>query len=154
MILKFKMDLYKIAPLAKTALNFLYSFQISCPEKTKKVLEKKHAVIAVTHSSNLSGLIIGLASYLKSKKKPMPLIHELWKKKALVRNFLALADTYFIPGNDKVSKANLSVLERIAQKAVKTKRPILIAPQGSLNLPEARSIKSVSYTHLTLPTKA
>ncbi len=96
-------------------------------------------VICTTHSSDLGGMIVGMAVSSVLKTEPWIVVNAKYRRKRLTNFFLKDMNIVWIIGNDMLG--NYPALKEIRDLIVKGGDSIIIAPQGIYNKPVPDAIE-------------
>lgn len=114
--------------------RILYNFRIIGAENLLKAAANGRVVVCTTHSSDLGGMIVGMAVSLVLKTDPFIVVNSKFRKNALVNFFLKDMKIVWIMGNDM--RGNYPALKEIRNFLIEESREvIIIAPQGIYNKP-------------------
>ena len=135
------MNYYDIACKYVTPLfRMFYNFRIFGAEYLREAAKNGRVVVCTTHSSDLGGMIVGMAVRYVLKTDPFIVVNRKFRINPLTNFFLKTMNIIWIMGNDMLG--NYPALKQI--RSVLTRHGsdvIIIAPQGIYNRPEPEHIK-------------
>ncbi|MGB7054602.1 MAG: 1-acyl-sn-glycerol-3-phosphate acyltransferase [bacterium] len=129
------MNYYKIACKYVTPLfRIFYNYRITGAENLLQAARDGRVVVCTTHSSDLGGMIVGMAVSIVLKTDPYIVVNRKFRANPLTNFFLKTMNIIWIMGNDMLG--NYPALRQIRNILT---RPgsgvIIIAPQGVYNKP-------------------
>ena len=129
------MNYYDIACKYVTPLyRIFYNFRIIGAENLVRAADNGRVVVCTTHSSDLGGMVVGMAVRTVLKTDPYIVVNNKFRKNALVNFFLRKMNIIWIMGNDMMG--NYPALKEIRNILTRRgKEAIIIAPQGTYNKP-------------------
>ena len=135
------MNYYNIACKYVTPLyRIFYNFRIIGAENLKQAAGRGKVVVCTTHSSDLGGMIVGMAVRQVLKTNPYVVINDKFRRNPLTYFFLKRMKIVWIMGNDM--QGNYPALKQIGNILEKQdSEVIIIAPQGTYNKPAAEDIR-------------
>jgi 1-acyl-sn-glycerol-3-phosphate acyltransferase len=135
------MDYYGIACKYVTPLyRIFYNYRIVGAENLRQAAEDGSVVVCTTHSSDLGGMIVGMAVSAVLGSKPYIVVNSKFRRNRLTYFFLREMNLVWIMGNDMLG--NYPALKQIRNIIVShNAEVIIIAPQGVYNKPIPDHIK-------------
>ena len=129
------MNYYKIACRYVTPIfRIFFNYKIIGGENLLRAAARGTIVVCTTHSSDLGGMIVGMAVSTVLKTEPWIVVNVKFRKNRLTNFFLKDMNIVWIVGNDMLG--NYHALKRIRELLVKGgTKAIIIAPQGIYNKP-------------------
>ena len=129
------MNYYKIACRYVTPIfRIFFNYKIIGGENLLHAAAGGSVVVCTTHSSDLGGMIVGMAVSMVLKTEPWVVVNVKFRKNRLTNLFLKDMNIVWIVGNDMLG--NYHALKRIRYLIVKGgAKAIIIAPQGTYNKP-------------------
>lgn len=134
------MNYYKIACKYVTPLyRIFYNYRIMGAQYLRAAAQEGRVVVCATHSSDLGGMIVGMAVSMVLNTEPWIVINDRFRRKVQVNFFLKDMNVIWIMGNDL--PGNYAALRRMTDLFVKgDPRPVIIAPQGTHNRPDLKDL--------------
>ncbi|UCD06454.1 MAG: 1-acyl-sn-glycerol-3-phosphate acyltransferase [candidate division WOR-3 bacterium] len=135
------MDYYRIACRYVTPIfRIVFNFKIIGGENLLRAAARGTVVVCTTHSSDLGGMIVGMAVSTVLKAKPWIVVNVKFRKNRLTHFFLKDMNIVWIAGNDMLG--NYHALKKIRELIVKGgAEAIIMAPQGTYNKPVAGAVE-------------
>jgi len=135
-----EMNYYYIACKYVTPLfRILYNYRIVGGENLLQAARRGRVVVCTTHSSDLGGMIVGMAVRLVLKTDPYIVVNSKFRKNVLTYFFLRKMNIIWIMGNDMLG--NYPALKEIRNVLTEQNtNVIIIAPQGVYNKPKPEGI--------------
>ena len=129
------LNYYHIACKYVTPLyRMLFNFKIYGAENLRTAAELGRVVVCTTHSSDLGGMIVGMAVSSTLKTEPYIVVNDKFRRNRLTHFFLRKMNIIWIMGNNM--QGNLPALKEIRHILTRqSKEVIIIAPQGIYNKP-------------------
>jgi 1-acyl-sn-glycerol-3-phosphate acyltransferase len=129
------MNYYHIACKYVTPIfRIFYNYRIFGAEHLLQAAKDGRVVVCTTHSSDLGGMIVGMAVSLVLKTDPYIVVNSKFRKNPLTNFFLKNMHIIWIMGNDMLG--NYPALKQIKNILIQRSRGvIIIAPQGVYNKP-------------------
>jgi 1-acyl-sn-glycerol-3-phosphate acyltransferase len=129
------MNYYKIAcTYVAPIFRIFFNYKIVGEENLVRAAARGTVVICTTHSSDLGGMIVGMAASTVLKTEPWIVVNIKFRKNRLTNFFLKDMNIIWIIGNDMLG--NYHALNRIRDLIKKGgAKAIIIAPQGVYNKP-------------------
>jgi 1-acyl-sn-glycerol-3-phosphate acyltransferase len=129
------MNYYNIACKYVTPLyRIFYNFKIAGAENLLQAAKNGRVVVCTTHSSDLGGMIVGMAVSTVLRTDPHIVVNNKFRKNPLTNFFLSKMNIIWIMGNDMLG--NYPALKKIRNMLTKQNTAvIIIAPQGIYNKP-------------------
>jgi len=125
-----------VTPIFRT----FYNYRIVGAENLKQAARRGRVVVCTTHSSDLGGMIVGMAVRLVLKTDPYIVVNSKFRKNVLTYFFLRKMNIIWIMGNDMLG--NYPALKEIRNMLTEQNtNVIIIAPQGVYNKPKPEYIK-------------
>ena len=135
------MNYYHIACKYVTPLfRIIYNFSIIGAQNLLEAAKKGRVVVCTTHSSDLGGMIVGMAVRQVLKTDPFIVVNRKFRSNPITNFFLKTMNIIWIIGNNMLG--NYPALKQM--KEILTQQGsdvIIIAPQGTYNMPESEYIK-------------
>jgi 1-acyl-sn-glycerol-3-phosphate acyltransferase len=135
------MNYYNIACRYVTPLfRIFYNYRICGAEHLREAARFGRVVVCTTHSSDLGGMIVGMAVSMVLQVEPYIVVNSKFRKNPLTNFFLKNMNIIWIMGNDMLG--NYPALKHI--KNILTKQStdvIIIAPQGVYNKPSPEYVE-------------
>ncbi|MBE0433166.1 hypothetical protein IBX73_06840 [candidate division WOR-3 bacterium] len=134
------MNYYTIGCTCVTPLyRIVYNYRIVGAEHMRAAAQAGRVVVCTTHSSDLGGMIVGMAVSIVLKTEPWVVINIKFRRNLLVNFFLKDMNVIWIKGNDM--PGNYPALRRMRDLLIEgDSRPIIIAPQGTHNRPDLKDL--------------
>jgi 1-acyl-sn-glycerol-3-phosphate acyltransferase len=135
------MDYYHIACKYVAPLyRMFYNYRIVGAENLSQAAGHGRVVVCTTHSSDLGGMIVGMAVSKVLRTRPYIVVNSKFRRNPLTNFFLREMNIVWIMGNDMLG--NYPALKQIRNIiASHNAEVIIIAPQGVYNRPFPESIK-------------
>lgn len=129
------LNYYHIACKYVTPLyRIFYNFRIIGIRHLIQASQQGRVVVCTTHSSDLGGMIVGMAVSSTLKTEPHIVVNDKFRSNPLTYFFLRKMNIIWIMGNDM--QGNFPALKEIRNILTgQNKEVILIAPQGIYNKP-------------------
>lgn len=129
------MNYYEIACRYATPIfRIFFNYRIIGGENLLRAAAGGMVVVCTTHSSDLGGMIVGMAVSTILKTEPWVVVNVKFRKNRLTNLFLKDMNIIWIGGNDMLG--NYHALKKIRDLIVKGgAKAIIIAPQGAYNKP-------------------
>jgi 1-acyl-sn-glycerol-3-phosphate acyltransferase len=129
------MNYYKIAcTYVAPIFRIFFNYKIVGEENLVRAAARGTVVICTTHSSDLGGMIVGMAASTVLKTEPWIVVNIKFRKNRCTNFFLKDMNIIWIIGNDMLG--NYHALNRIRDLIKKGgAKAIIIAPQGVYNKP-------------------
>lgn len=125
-----------VTPIFRT----LYNYQIVGAENLRRAARHGRVVVCTTHSSDLGGMIVGMAVRTALRTDPYVVINSKFRTNPLTHFFLKEMKIIWIRGNDM--QGNYPALRQMRYLlSGRNTEVIIIAPQGTYNKPRADDIK-------------
>jgi len=135
-----KMNYYKIACRCVAPIfRIFFNYRIIGGANLLLAAARGRVVICTTHSSDLGGMIVGMAVSSILKDEPWIVVNAKYRRKRLTNFFLKDMNIVWIIGNDMLG--NYPALKEIRALIVKGGDSIIIAPQGIYNKPVPDAIE-------------
>ena len=136
----FDPNYYHIARKCVTPLlRIFYNYRILGADNLRKAAFNGKVVVCTTHSSDLGGMIIGLAVSSVLDKDPYIVVNKKFQRNRLTNFFLQTMNMIWIMGNEMIG--NYSALRQIRNiLTYHESNVIIIAPQGVYNKPDPKPI--------------
>jgi 1-acyl-sn-glycerol-3-phosphate acyltransferase len=135
------MNYYHIAGKYVTPLfRIIYNFRIIGARNLLEAARNGRVVVCTTHSSDLGGMIVGMAVRQVLKTDPFVVVNRKYRLNPITNFFLKTMNIVWIIGNEMLG--NYPALKQM--KGILTQQGtevIIIAPQGTYNRPDPESIK-------------
>ena len=130
-----RMNYYYIACKYVTPLfKIFYNYRIVGGENLLQAAGDGRVVVCTTHSSDLGGMIVGMAVRMVLETDPFVVVNRKFRRNRLTNFFLKKMNIIWIMGNDMLG--NYSALKQIRNILTKQgSEVIIIAPQGTYNKP-------------------
>ena len=120
-------------------LRIFYNYRILGADNLREAAIDAKVVVCTTHSSDLGGMIVGLAVSLALNQDPYVVVNKKYQRNYLTNYFLKTMKIIWIMGNEMVG--NYSALRQIRNiLTYHESNVIIIAPQGVYNKPDPESI--------------
>lgn len=131
---------YNIARKCVTPLlGIFHNYRILGADNLRKAAVNGKVVVCTTHSSDLGGMIVGLAVSLILNQDPYIVVNKKFQRNQLTNFFLKTMNIIWIVGNEMLG--NYTALRQIRNiLTYHESNVIIIAPQGVYNKPEPESI--------------
>ena len=115
--------------------RMVYNYRIIGSQNLLDAARKGRVIVCTTHSSDLGGMIVGMAVRQVLKTDPFVVVNSKFRLNPLTNFFLKTMNIIWIVGNDMLG--NYPALKHI-KKIITEKGSdvIIIAPQGTYNRPE------------------
>jgi len=124
-----------VAPL----FSIFYNYRIVGAENLLQAARDGRVVVCTTHSSDLGGMIVGMAVSMVLHTDPYIVVNSKFRKNSLTNFFLKNMNMIWIVGNDMLG--NYPALKQIRNILAKQSSDvIIIAPQGVYNKPKPEYI--------------
>ncbi|MDH4211926.1 MAG: hypothetical protein OEV79_10825 [candidate division WOR-3 bacterium] len=135
------MNYYKIACRYVTPIfRIFFNYRVVGGENLLRAAARGAVVVCTTHSSDLGGMIVGMAVSTVLKTEPWIVVNVQFRKNRLTNFFLKEMNIIWIIGNDVLG--NYHALKKIRDLIVKGgAKAIIIAPQGIYNKPVSDAIE-------------
>ncbi len=135
------MNYYKIAcRYVAPIFRIFFNYRIIGGENLLRAAARGTVVICTTHSSDLGGMIVGMAASAVLETEPWVVVNAKFRKNRLTNFFLKDMNIVWIIGNDMLG--NYHALKEIRDLIVKGgAKAIIIAPQGVYNKPVPDAIE-------------
>lgn len=135
------MNYYKIACRYVTPLfRIFYRYRIRGAAYLREAARQGRVVVCTTHSSDLGGMIVGMAVSMILGTEPWIVINAKFRRNLPANFFLRDMNVIWIMGNDL--PGNHAALRRMKDLLVeRDPRPVIIAPHGTYNRPDLKDIK-------------
>jgi hypothetical protein len=135
------MDYYSVACRYVTPIfRIFFNYRIVGGENLLRAAAGGRVVVCTTHSSDLGGMIVGMAVSAVLKTEPWIVVNAKYRRNRLTNFFLKDMNIVWIIGNDMLG--NYPALRKIRDLIVKGgAEPIIIAPQGIYNKPVRGAIE-------------
>ena len=135
------MNYYHIACKYVTPIfRILYNYQIIGGENLRRAARHGRVVVCTTHSSDLGGMIVGMAVRQVLEINPYVVINNKFRRNPLTYFFLKKMKIIWIMGNDM--QGNYPALRQMKRLlSGRNSEVIIIAPQGTYNKPVPEDIR-------------
>ncbi len=135
------MNYYKIACKYVTPLfRIFYKYRIVNTEHLRQAARHGPVVICTTHSSDLGGMIVGMAVSMALDTEPWIVINAKFRRNRLLYFFLKNMNVIWIMGND--NHGNHLALKLLRDMLMKRNvKAMIIAPQGTYNRPDLKDME-------------
>jgi 1-acyl-sn-glycerol-3-phosphate acyltransferase len=135
------MNYYKIACKYVTPVfRIFFNYKTIGGENLLQAALNGRVVVCTTHSSDLGGMIVGMAVSTILKTEPWIVVNARFRKNRLINFFLKDMNIIWMMGNDMLG--NYAALREIRDLIVQGgAEAIIIAPQGTYNKPVPGGIR-------------
>ena len=135
------MNYYHIACKYVTPIfRIFYNYRIIGADNLLQAARDGRVVVCTTHSSDLGGMVVGMAVRLVLKIDPYVVVNRKFRMNPLTNFFLRTMNIIWIMGNDMLG--NYPALKEIRRILTRPGSDvIIIAPQGVYNKPRPEHIK-------------
>jgi 1-acyl-sn-glycerol-3-phosphate acyltransferase len=135
------MNYYHIACKYVTPIfRICYNYRVIGAENLRRAAQNGRVVVCTTHSSDLGGMIVGMAVSMILNTEPYVVVNSIFRKKHLTNFFLRKMNVVWIMGNDVLG--NYPALKKIRDLLINgATKAIIIAPQGIYNRPDLRDVR-------------
>jgi 1-acyl-sn-glycerol-3-phosphate acyltransferase len=117
-----------------------YNYKILGAKHLLRAARDGGVVVCTTHSSDLGGMIVGMAVRMVLETDPFVVVNRKFRRNRLTNFFLKKMNIIWIMGNDM--QGNYPALKQIRNILEKQdSEVIIIAPQGTYNKPAAEDIR-------------
>lgn len=124
-----------VTPIFRT----FYNYRIIGAENLRRAARDGRVVVCTTHSSDLGGMIVGMAVRQALKTDPYVVIKNKFRMNPLTNFFLRKMKIIWIMGNDM--QGNYPALRQMKNLlSVSNSEVTIIAPQGTYNKPKPEDI--------------
>ena len=120
-------------------LRIFYNYKILGADNVRQAALNGRVLVCTTHSSDVGGMIVGMAVRMVLKTDPYVVIKSKYRNNPLTNFFLRKMNVIWIMGNDMLG--NYAALKQIRRILTNQNNDvIIIAPQGTYNKPKPEHV--------------